>query len=290
MDPEWKNATFHDEIEDDVSPKIISAQWRGQLEAFLAMFLPVKKLLRITDSDKPTCSNSKVYNGMFQLGQRLSQSTIDWAAAAKECFDERWVYIHTPMHGAGYALDPEFLGGGNEGLDEWVMDGVHEMCEKMSLLHVSQSTRTAVEELLLTDSAVVEFNSTCHRQFQEFREQRSSVFMKPAVIANQKKVPAYKWWQMYCNHMPELQSVAVRVLSQVGAASIAERNWSIHGMIHNKRRTRLNPQRAIKLVFIHQTLRLLDSFTDPTWQEEPLPWHEQSSSDPDASSADEGSE
>ena len=288
MDPEWKNADFHNEIADDVSPKIRSDTWWGEMDAFLQVLLPVKKLLKFTDGDKPTCS--KMYNGMFQLGRQIAKAQVSWANKAKDCFDERWEYIHTPLHAAGYALDPEFLD--NTSLDGWVMDGVYEMCEKMALLSVSNKTCTPIEELCLEDTKMVEFISKAHAQFQDFRDQNGPVFRKPAVVANRRKVSAYKWWQMYCNHMPELQSVAVRVLSQVAAASICERNWSIHGMVHNKRRTRLNPKRAIQLVFIHQTLRLMNSLNDPTWEEDLAPWHEGevSSDDPGLSSRDEASE
>ena len=100
-------------------------------------------------------------------------------------------------------------------------------------------------------------------------------------------IPPYKWWQLYCNHLPELQSVAVRVLSQVGAASICERNWSVHGLIHSKERYSLNPNRAIQLVFIHQSIRLLENLNDPHWKDEIVAVQSDSSSDPELDSGED---
>jgi len=40
-------------------------------------------------------------------------------------------------------------------------------------------------------------------------------------------------------HVPDLQKVAVRVLSQVSSASACERNWSTFDFIHSKKRNRL---------------------------------------------------
>lgn len=80
-DPEWKHTSFHKELEDDVSPSIESDAWWGELEAFLQVLLPVKKFLKFTDGDKPTCS--KMYNGMFQLGRRIAKAQVSWATKAK---------------------------------------------------------------------------------------------------------------------------------------------------------------------------------------------------------------
>ena len=77
------------------------------MESLLQMLLPVKQVLRVLDSNKPTIS--KVYDMMFNLGERIRNSEHDWAAEAIKCFDERWLYIHSPIYAAGYALDPEYM-------------------------------------------------------------------------------------------------------------------------------------------------------------------------------------
>jgi len=49
-------------------------------------------------------------------------------------------------------------------------------------------------------------------------------------------------------HVPELQKVAVRTLSQVTSASACERNWSTFDLIHTKKLNRLHCKRASGLL------------------------------------------
>jgi hypothetical protein len=142
-----------------------------------------------------------------------------------------------------------------------------------------------------SDPDVASFSAKCEEQFLLYKEQRG-IFQRSSVITNRRELQPHRWWQLYCNHLPELQSLAVRVLSQLASASICERNWSIHGMIHDKKRARLKPSRAIDLVFIHQTIRLRDSLQDPFYNVEPLPWmdSDETESDPANNSEDDDSE
>ena len=66
---------------------------------------PIVKLLRLADGEKPAMG--KVYDRMFMIGQKIEERKgIPWASQAKRYHDERWEYLHSPMHAAGYALDP----------------------------------------------------------------------------------------------------------------------------------------------------------------------------------------
>ena len=67
---------------------------------------------------------------------------------------------------------------------------------------------------------------------------------------------ADEWWLYYGGSIPELQQIAIRVLSQTSSSSGCERNWSIFERIHSKRRNRLEHQRLDDLVFTNYNLRL----------------------------------
>jgi hypothetical protein len=67
----------------------------------------------------------------------------------------------------------------------------------------------------------------------------------------------YRWWQLYGGDVPELQYVALHVLSKRGSASSAERNWSEFDFIWSKKRNRLTPTNATALVRVHSNLRLV---------------------------------
>ena len=65
-----------------------------------------------------------------------------------------------------------------------------------------------------------------------------------------------------------MQSLAIRLLSQVASSSSCERNWSTCGFIHSHKRNRLGSKKAENLVYIHSPLRLL-SRIDPGYIEGP---------------------
>ena len=61
---------------------------------------------------------------------------------------------------------------------------------------------------------------------------------------------------IYGSCAPELQSIAIKVLSQTTSASNCERNWSTFSYIHTKTRNRLKYQKLQKLVFTFYNMKL----------------------------------
>ena len=58
---------------------------------------------------------------------------------------------------------------------------------------------------------------------------------QPMAIAAAKEMPSHRWWMSFGSQTPELQNVAVKVLSQVTSAGSCERNWSTFEFIHSKK-------------------------------------------------------
>ena len=61
---------------------------------------------------------------------------------------------------------------------------------------------------------------------------------------------------IYGTCTPELQKLAVKVLSQTTSASNCERNWSTFSYIHTKAKNRLKYERLQKLVYTYYNMRL----------------------------------
>lgn len=94
-------------------------------------------------------------------------------------------------------------------------------------------------------------------QMQLMRYQRKEgTFSMLSVQINAKTLAPAEWWHMYGKHLPELCSVAKRVLAQPVCASAAERNWSVYGQIKAAGSSRRNHSNADKRVFCHETLRM----------------------------------
>lgn len=62
------------------------------------------------------------------------------------------------------------------------------------------------------------------------------------------------WWTNHGQSVPNLQSLAIKLISQPASSSCRERNWSTHSFIHSVKRNALTPERAEDLVFVCTTI------------------------------------
>ena len=83
------------------------------------------------------------------------------------------------------------------------------------------------------------------------------LFGEAEAHADAAVMPAHQWWSIYGADHPQLQKLAITLLSQVSSACSCERNWSSYDFIHNRRRNRLTPARARDLVFVFTNGRLV---------------------------------
>ncbi|XP_065637294.1 uncharacterized protein LOC111990224 [Quercus suber] len=75
-------------------------------------------------------------------------------------------------------------------------------------------------------------------------------------IRQRERLNPVSWWEQFGLGTPDLQSFAIRVLSQCCSATGCERNWSTFEYVHSKKRNRLEHKRVNDLVFVHYNLRL----------------------------------
>ena len=139
-----------------------------------------------------------------------------------------------------------------------VMTGFYELVEKMF--------PDTQQQVLIAD------------QLAQFRSGHG-LFGRPVAKAAAISMPAYQWWASFGACVPELQSFAIRVLSQTTSSSEAERNWSLFGFLQNKRRNQLKPKTIEKMVYIHANDRLLEKINYVDYHEPNVEWKEDSSSD-----------
>ncbi|KAL0227493.1 hypothetical protein RCL1_003637 [Eukaryota sp. TZLM3-RCL] len=102
-----------------------------------------------------------------------------------------------------------------------------------------------------------EYEAACN-EFVRFRRQFQ---LSPKAVELKETMSGSNWWQMFGHHFPVLKKVAVKLLSQVSTSSAAERNWSVQKFIHCPRRNRLTVDRARKLIYIYENLRLLQKIS-----------------------------
>ena len=205
----------------------------------------------------------KIYDRMFMILDGTEKSTVPWKDKAAEKIKERWEYVHSPMHAAGYALDPEFMMNTKE-WDEAVTEGTLKIIERMcirdyicsaSYADLSQEVINGDYSLLASNPKVNERVADAERELSVYRE-RDGIFTRPSVILNAKQMAPSEWWGLYGKHLPILSGVATKVLSQTVCASAAERNWSVYGAIKTAARGTMGHAVADKRVYCHEALHL----------------------------------
>ena len=148
---------------------------------------------------------------MFEADQTVENSDLDQTKKKdiRQIVNERWKMLHTDLHSAGFVLDPEYRAYMQHENEE-VTAGFHAMIERVFRNDV-QSQVKAIEQ------------HSVYRAGQ-------GLFARP-VAAAAKEMPAYRWWLAFGAHVPELQKVAIRVLSQI---SPCERNNSTFDFVHTR--------------------------------------------------------
>jgi hypothetical protein len=126
------------------------------------------------------------------------------------------------MHCAGIVLDLEWQGKGQEE-DKEIMMGFQKIRDKFFPV--------------VRDQANIEKQLACYRNME-------GLFGDPAAFLVAKDMPAHTWWSSYGYETLELQSFAIKLLSQVIVASACERNWSTFEFIHSKKHNRLTFERG----------------------------------------------
>ena len=236
---------------DGITKILLSNDFWNKCQLYMDINQPVYELLRLIDGNSPV--TGKIYYRLFQIQEKIN-SRSDISASQKsqlyEHFIARWGMLHTTLHAAGFLLDPEYLGMAQNSNEE-VMTGFYQLVEQIF-------TDTQIQVLIAS-------------QLAQFRSGHG-MFGREVAKAAASSMPAYQWWQNFGASVPELQQLAVRVLSQTASSSEAERNWSLFAFMQGKKRYSLKPSTMEKMVYIHANTRLLDKVTEVDYVEDNVVW------------------
>lgn len=253
-----------------VKGMINNDDWWATGALIMEIVTPIIQLLRHADSELPIMG--KVYARMGAIAAKLEDPEFAKGVTASQRRDiikvhtVRWNYLHTYYHAAGYCLDPEFVGDAQHTVAH-VMVGFHTVCDR---LFYDQSEKAA----------------RAKEQLTVFRHRSLGIFGQPGTWAHARTMPAHEWWEMYGAGIPELQYVAMRVLSKRSSACAVERLWSLFGRVWSDERARLGPAKAVELVRAGANLRLKEKLLMSDYEKDMRSWlegNEPEESDDDAS-------
>ncbi|KAH0638783.1 hypothetical protein KY285_035369 [Solanum tuberosum] len=158
------------------------------------------------------------------------ESTRFCHAKIWNAIDDTWnKYLQSPLHDAGYYLNPTFFHSSNWCLNVKISDG---LCS--CITGMAEDRR--IKDLITQQLGTFDFLSS--------KEILSDIS------------PGH-WWSKYEVEFPELERLAVRILSQTcdGASHYRPKRRLVE-MLHRKGRNQIEQQRLSDLVFVHCNLQL----------------------------------
>ena len=194
------------------------------------------------------------------------QKNNEWAGRVRDGWVADWDYIHCAFHSVGFMCDPEFA-----------------RVEKPD--HVNVEFLEVAERLLRSASDSLGLKvSNLDIEMETFQSE-SGFFSKRDIVWKQApSIPGHVWWKLYGSSCPTLQWLAMRILAQPTSAAAAKSAWSEFDFVFNRRRTRLDKERASKLVFYYCNARLMRKFQG---MKQEMRFHPQHISDKEAIASDE---
>ncbi|WOL10780.1 hypothetical protein Cni_G19539 [Canna indica] len=190
---------------------------------------PLVRVLHLVDNErKPTMSY--LYEAMDRANEAITSAFNGREEKYKDIFkiiDDIWeCQLHHPLHAVGHFLNLRFFyDDPNIEFDSEVTSGHYACIEK---LVSDQNVQVKImDELSLYKKAEGLFGFSL------------------AIKTRKMKAPA-EWWSLYGSTAPNLQKLAIKILSLTCSASGCERNWSIHTKSWNK----LEVQKLNDLVFV----------------------------------------
>ncbi|XP_058732564.1 uncharacterized protein LOC131604090 [Vicia villosa] len=201
----------------------------------LKVFEPIVKVLRLVDGDEKTTTGF-IYEAIDRAKQVIQQNSC-YYSKYNDIIDKHWKFMHSDLHFAGYFLNPRFQYGIEHGIVVY-----------KEIFNGTKNVITKLERNI--DNQIKALN-----QLTLFRE-KSETFGTPIAQKSWSKMDAAQWWEYHGSCAPELQRLAMKVVSQTTFATNCERNWSIFSYIHTKTRNRLKYKKLHKLVFTHYNMKL----------------------------------
>ena len=151
--------------------------------------------------------------------------------------NKRWYELHYPLHSVGFCVHPAY-----QGYDQHTNQDVW----KEFLDVMDTWTDVSTKKKILS-------------QYTFYREKRGLFSTDAASSFNPDEDDPVSWWSNFGCEVPELQSFAMKALSQSTSASPCETNWSLFDWVINKKRNRLTVDKQRDLIYVNASLRLMNN-------------------------------
>jgi hypothetical protein len=190
----------------DIRKRILDDAWWDRAEYLLSFTEPILSMIRFTDMDKPCLG--EVYDGIDSMIEKMRSVINAKEQDPEETFFkevqsmcvERWNKMTTPLHLLAFALSPKYYS------DEIL--ALPTRVPPYRDAEVGEGFRKAIAKLFPN----IEMEDAVTSEFADFV---SSTGHSPAAIRDKYRKDAHSWWYLNGHKSPNLQILAIKVLSQV---------------------------------------------------------------------------
>lgn len=199
---------------------------------------PLLRVLRLVDSNENP-SMGYLYDAMEKAKESIRARMMH-----KACLYGPYVRVidarmekqlHSPLHGAGCFFNPGIYFSPSFKMQSYAFRGL------------MKTIASLVPDVEVQDKIFL--------QLEEYKKSTGD-FGLPIAVRQRQKLNPVAWWDNFGNGTLELQSLAVRVLSQCCSATGCERNWDIFKYLHSMKLSRLERSRLHDIVFVRYNLKL----------------------------------
>ncbi|XP_068490461.1 uncharacterized protein [Phaseolus vulgaris] len=204
---------------------------------------PLVHVLRLVDGERKT-TMGYIYEAMEKAKETIMKSFNNNESKYKDVFtiiDNRWTcQLHRPLHTAGHFLNPEFYYSNPEmEYDLEVTNGFYACIKRLV-------PSKDVQQIFLTELPLYKSGS--------------GLFGDDFAKESRKTTATAQWWKNYGHATPNLQKLAIKILSLTCSSSGCERNWSVFEQIHSKKSNRLEHKRLHDLVYVKYNQQLAQRY------------------------------
>ncbi|GLT80297.1 hypothetical protein SLA2020_517450 [Shorea laevis] len=233
---EWKQ--WRHSIPDNivvVESSILGDEFWSKVHLMLQLYEPFIRLLSVFDIDKSAMGD--VYDWRVQALEAVRNQECDGSVLneLEILIENRWDVLFSPLQAAGYMVNPRYFGRG-QARDKTIMRGWKTTLEKYEC-----------------DSAA---RRVLREQLSSYWRLEGSLGEEDAVDSRNKMDPV-AWWENFGFEMPSLQTLAIKVLSQVSTVGICQEVAPGDYFSCQEASNNFGVERLKDLVFVRNNLKLL---------------------------------
>jgi hypothetical protein len=226
-----------------IKDNIRSDQFWRDVKLCIDALSPIRKAILFLQSDSRTLSD--VYASWIILTcafQKANKPEVD------ACVAKRLAFAFHPAHAVALALDPQYILDVNVPVSE-----VEVALQKLAAYMSRRNPVTmSLDEAALTLEIAAYFDAI--RLARNHRDRLLDSDWRPSKLA----LTRIRWWTTVSDKYPQLSRLAIRLHQLPPSSASAERLWSNADLIISKNRTRLDPDRAEKLMSIYWNTRIFE--------------------------------